>query len=197
MMFHNIPAPITDRMATLEAIDARDRLDGTPKSARLRQIPAETGRFLALLAASAPPGPVLEVGASGGYSGLWLALACRQRGDRLTTFDIQPEKVQRAQETFTAAGVFDHAQAVLGDARQHLPGYSEIAFCFLDTEKDIYTGCYEIVIPRLVPGGFLVADNAISHQQELEEFLDQAKADQRVDSLVVPVGKGLLVCRKN
>jgi caffeoyl-CoA O-methyltransferase len=184
-------------MAFLEALDARDRLDGTPKIARLRQIPPETGRFLALLAAAAPPGPVLEVGASGGYSGLWLALACRQRGDRLTTFDIQPEKVQRAQETFAAAGVLEHAQAVLGDARQHLPAYSEVAFCFLDTEKELYAGCYEIVVPKLAPGGFLVADNVISHQQELEEFLDQVRVDRRVDSLVVPVGKGLLVCRRN
>jgi predicted O-methyltransferase YrrM len=183
-------------MAFLEAIDARDRLDGTPKEARLRQIPAETGRFLAFLAASAPSGPVLEVGSSGGYSGLWLALACRQRGDRLTTFDVLPEKVQRAQETFAAAGVLDDTRVILGDARQHLPRYSEIAFCFLDAEKDVYAGCYEIVIPRLAPGGFLVADNAISHQQELEEFLGEVRADRRVDSLVVTVGKGLLVCRK-
>ena len=99
-MFHDIPAPVVERMAFLEAIDAQDRLDGTPKVARLRQIPPETGRFLALLAASAPPGAVIEIGTSGGYSGLWLALACRQRGDCLTTFDSDAEKSRRGAGEF-------------------------------------------------------------------------------------------------
>ena len=67
-----------ERMQYLEAIDARDRLDGTPQTRRLRQIVPETGRFLTLLAASAHAGQVLEVGTSGGYSGLWLCLACRK-----------------------------------------------------------------------------------------------------------------------
>ena len=195
-MFHDIPAPVVERMAFLEAIDAQDRLDGTPKVARLRQIPPETGRFLALLAASAPPGPVVEIGTSGGYSGLWLSLACCQRGDRLTTFDSDTEKSHRAQETFAAAGVLEHVQVVLGDARRHLPGFDGIAFCFLDVEKDIYGECYELVVARLAPGGFFVADNVISHQEELSDFLQQVRADTRVDTLVVPIGKGLLVCRK-
>lgn len=69
-MFHDIPPVILDQMRRLESIDTRDRLDGTPHPQRLRQIPPETGRFLALLAASAPPGQVLEVGASAGYSAL-------------------------------------------------------------------------------------------------------------------------------
>lgn len=195
-MFHDIPAAVVERMAFLEAIDAQDRLDGTPKVARLRQIPPETGRFLSLLAVSSPPGRVVEIGTSGGYSGLWLSLACRQRGDRLTTFDSDGEKSRRAQETFAAAGVREYVQVVLGDARQHLPGLDGIAFCFLDVEKDIYGECYELVVPRLVPGGFFVADNAISHQEELGDFVQQVRSDTRVDALVVPIGKGLLVCRK-
>ena len=195
-MLHDLPAAVVERMAFLEAIDAQDRLDGTPKVARLRQIPPETGRFLSLLAVSAPPGRVVEIGTSGGYSGLWLSLACRQRGDRLTTFDYDVEKSRRAQETFTAAGMLEHVQVVLGDARQHLPGIDGIAFCFLDVEKDIYGECYELVVPRLAPGGFFVADNAISHQEELGDFVQQVRSDTRVDALIVPIGKGLLVCRK-
>ena len=49
-----------------------------------------TGKFLALLCAAAPKGRVLEVGTSGGYSSLWLALACRERGDQLTTIVFWP-----------------------------------------------------------------------------------------------------------
>ncbi len=54
----------------------------------------------------------------------------------------------------------------------------------------------DLIVPRLVRGGLLVADNALSHQEELKSVLDRALADERVDALVVPIGKGLLVCRK-
>ena len=53
-MFHNIPEEILARMRQLEEIDAQDRADGTGRMQRLRQIPPETGKFLALLAAGAP-----------------------------------------------------------------------------------------------------------------------------------------------
>lgn len=195
-MFHSIPQPILERMAYLEAIDARDRLDGTPKSQRLRQIPAETGRFLALLAASAPPGRVLEIGASGGYSGLWLSLACRQRGDKLTTFEVDAQKVKRAGETFRLAGVDDLVQLVHADARQYLSDIQSVAFCFVDCEKELYAEVYELVVPNLAPGGFFLADNALSHPDELQQFIQRALSDPRLDALVVPVGKGVLISRK-
>ncbi len=61
-MFHNIPTAIIERMRYLEAIDAKDRQDGTERLQRLRQIPAETGKFIAMLAASAPKGDYIEIG---------------------------------------------------------------------------------------------------------------------------------------
>jgi caffeoyl-CoA O-methyltransferase len=195
-MFHRISPDMRARMATLEAVDARDRVDSTPKEKRLRQIPPETGRFLALLAAGAPPGGCLEVGTSGGYSGLWLALACRERQSRLVTFELDPRKVHLAHETFSAAGVEPWVEVVEGDALALLPAYSQVSFCFLDTEKELYMPCYELVIPRLVAGGWLAADNVISHAANLNDFLTRAMTDQRVDATVVPVGKGVLLCRK-
>jgi caffeoyl-CoA O-methyltransferase len=195
-MFHNIPPPILKRMRELEAQDAIDREDGTPRGQRLRQIPPVTGKFLALLCASAPKGGVLEVGTSGGYSSLWLSLACRERGDRLATFEILEEKIARANETFEAAEVSEQIQLIHGDAREVIAGYKDVAFCFLDAEKDVYMDVYEKVVPNLVPGGILAADNAINHAGSLADFLARAENDLRVDALVVPIGKGILVCRK-
>ena len=51
-MFHDIPQPMLDRMKELEQIDARDRVDGTIERKRLLQVPPETGKFIALLAAA-------------------------------------------------------------------------------------------------------------------------------------------------
>ena len=195
-MFHSIRQSILDRMKYLEQIDAKDREDGTPRPQRLRQIPPETGKFLALLAANAPEGMYLEIGTSAGYSALWITLACEILGRTLHTFEVLPEKAQLARETFQAAQVEKIINLVEGDVRDHLSQFDDIAFCFLDAEKEVYGECYEAVIPRLVKGGLLIADNAINHRETLKPMLDRALTDERVDTLIVPIGKGELVCRK-
>jgi caffeoyl-CoA O-methyltransferase len=195
-MFHSIPEPIKQRMRYLEGIDAQDRIDGTPRMRRMRQVPPETGKFIAILAASAPPGNYLEIGSSAGYSTLWLALACRQLGRKITTYEILEEKARLAAETFQLAGVGDSVELVQGDALTYLPRVKNISFCFLDAEKEIYGACYEAVIPKMVSGGILVADNAINFQEMLQPMISRSLADERVDALVVPIGTGALVCRK-
>jgi predicted O-methyltransferase YrrM len=183
-------------MLYLEQIDSRDREDDTSQTERLRQIPRETGKFIALLAACAPAGRWVEIGTSAGYSTLWLALACKNTSKKIVTFEILKPKAKLASETFRLAGVEHVVQLVFGDALQHLPLYDDIGFCFLDAEKEIYYDCYQMVVPKLVTGGLLVADNVISHREALQSMLDKALSDERVDSLVVPIGKGLLVSRK-
>ena len=190
-MFHDIPELIHQKMEELEERDAVDRTDGTARLDRLRQIPPETGRFLALLAASAPDGAWIEIGTSAGYSALWLALACRERGHTLTTFEILASKSAMAAETIAAAGVSDVVTLVEGDFLAIADGLGDIGFCFLDAEKEVYGPCYETVVPRLVPGALLVADNAISHGATLQPVLDVALSDPRVAALVVPIGKGV------
>ena len=195
-MFHDIPESVRDRMGILERADTVDRADGTPRMERLRQIPPETGRLISILAASAPAGAMLEVGTSAGYSALWLALACQATNRTLTTFEILPEKANLARETFRAARVEHLIDLVEGDALERLAILTDVAFCFLDAEKEVYADCYEAVVPNLVRGGLLVADNAINHRETLQPMIDRALDDPRVDSLVVPIGKGELVCRK-
>lgn len=195
-MFKSIRPSILARMQYLEQIDVNDREDGTPRLQRLRQIPPETGKFLALLAANVPRGEYLEIGTSAGYSTLWIALACEMLGRTVTTIEVLPEKAKLAQETFQVAQMGKTVKLVVGDARHFLSQYQNIAFCFLDAEKEAYGECYEAIVPNLVPGGLLVADNAINHRETLKPLLDRALTDERVDALIVPIGKGELVCRK-
>ena len=183
-------------MRHLEEIDTRDRQDGTPHPKRLRQIPPETGRFLAIMASSSPPGKLIEIGTSAGYSTLWLALACRKLGRTITTFEVLDDKASLARETFRIAGVDDVVEFVHGDGREYLSKYSDVAFCFLDAEKTLYGEFYELIMPRLVKSGILIADNIISHAEQLAEFRNNVLGDKRVDAVVVPIGKGELVCRK-
>ena len=195
-MFHDIPEPILARMRELETIDNRDREDGTPRLDRLRQIPPQTGRFLALMAASAPSGQLLEIGTSAGYSTMWLALGARETDHSLTTFEVLPKKAALARETFRQTALTDFVTLVVGDARLYLPDLQDVALCFLDAEKEVYSDSYDLVVPNMVRGGLLLADNAINHRETLQPFLDRALADQRVDAMIVPVGKGILLARK-
>lgn len=195
-MFDNINPQMKARMEWLERIDSADRLDGTPRTNRLRQIPRDTGRFLAILAANAPEGDIIEIGTSGGYSTLWLILACLERNRLVTTFETSSNKVEIARETFRLVGIADRVLLEHGDGRELLLDRDQIAFCFVDSEKEHYQELYELIVPRLVSGGLLVADNVISHRETLAFFVDRAKLDQRVDSVVVPIGNGELLCRK-
>jgi caffeoyl-CoA O-methyltransferase len=193
-MFHNIPETIKERMAFLENLDGKHRRENAPSHIRLKQVPRETGKFLALFASLAPKGTWLEIGTSAGYSGLWLSLACRNLGNKLITFEVLENKFKLAEETFRVAGVTHLVQQVFGDARDYLDRYRNIGFCFLDAEKEIYLECYDKIIPNMMKGGILIADNVISHKDILDTMVKNATQDARVDAMVVPVGRGELVC---
>ncbi|OEU51129.1 MAG: methyltransferase, partial [Desulfobulbaceae bacterium S5133MH15] len=147
-MFNDIPQNIIDRMEELEQIDSQDRSNGTTRLKRLRQIPRETGKFIALLATTAPPGRLLEIGTSAGYSTLWLALACRAVGQKITSFEILDDKAKLARKTFELTEVDDVVDFIHSDALKHLPNCKGVSFCFLDAEKEIYAECYEAVVPN-------------------------------------------------
>lgn len=183
-------------MQFLERIDERDQKDGTPLLKRMRQIPRETGKFISLMASMAPVGNYLEVGTSAGYSTMWLSLACMEKNTPLTTIEILEEKQKLASETFEEAGISDFVKLKKGDARKILHSFDNVAFCFLDAEKDVYAECYEILIPRMKKGGVLIADNAISHSDILTPMIERAFDDDRVDPVIIPIGKGVLFCRK-
>jgi predicted O-methyltransferase YrrM len=183
-------------MKYLERLDARHRREKIDQFDRLRQVPPATGKFLAMLAAGAPHGSFLEIGTSGGYSGLWLSLACRAAGKKLTTFEMDKRKISLARETFREAGIDDVVNVVEGDARKKVGKFEKVAFCFLDAEKGHYQECFDMVVPNLVRGGLLVADNVLSHQEALAGMVRRTLRDGRVDSMIVPIGSGLLLCRK-
>ena len=195
-MFNDLSADVLEVMHELEARDERDRDDGTPHLERLRQITPDTGHFIALWAASAPAGAMIEIGTSAGYSALWLAQACRLSGRSLTTFEILPAKAQLARATFDRTSLTDVIRLVEGDFLDHADDFKDVGFCFLDAEKDVYEACYDIVVPKMVPGAILIADNATSHREDLQSFIDRVLEDDRVDAMVATVGKGELVCRR-
>jgi predicted O-methyltransferase YrrM len=195
-MFNDIPAAIKERMAFLEAIDTLDRSDGTARLHRLRQIPPETGKFIALLAANCPEGEFIEIGTSAGYSSLWISLALRKNGGKLKTFEILPEKIVMARETFRLCSLEGRIELIEGDFLENFNEVRNVSFCFIDCEKELYDKCFAVVSDLMIPGGLIVADNAINHFESMQPMIRRAESDARFDSLLVPIGKGEFICRR-
>lgn len=184
-------------MASLEARDAADRIDGTPQARRLRAISPQVGQFLLTLVVGTGARTIVEIGTSGGYSTLWLASGARHTGGRVITFEVDLAKVELARSTFAAAGVADGVEQRVEDGATGLVSFQGAAdLVFLDSEKDGYLAMLEPAILALRPGGLLVADNLLSHEADLAPFRDTALADPRLAGLVVPIGRGELVAAR-
>jgi len=188
-VFHDIPASMRQVMRELEEENDRNQ-------SALRSVSADVGRFLALMAMAAPEGAFLELGSSAGYSTLWLSLAARARGVRLTTVDLDERKVAFARDNISRAGAGDWVQAVHGDALEHMTRFESIAFCFSDLQPpELNARVYEQAVPRLVRGGWLIIDNVTSPRLQTD-LLNRAENDPRVDSVLLPFAKGDLICRR-
>jgi len=188
-VFHDISANMRQVMRELEEQTARDQV-------ALRSVTEDVGRFLALLAMSAPQGAFIELGSSCGYSSLWLSLAARERGVRLATVELNEKKVALVRENMSRAGAAGSIEAVHGDALDYVTRFEEIAFCFSDLQPpELNAKAYEKAVPRLVPGGLLVIDNVTSPRLQTD-LLNRAENDPRVDSVLLPFPKGDLICRK-
>ena len=194
-MFRDIPQAVQVTQGHLKALEAWRNAQGDP-ARRMRQVSPEAGKLLAILLCGCPPGDALEIGAGGGYATLWLALACRATGRKLTTCDNDPAKAEIARQSLSAASVLDVVTFIEGDALANLEAQQNLAFCFIDAERDMARRAYELALPKLPKGGLICVDNAISHAGEFQDFLDDAVRDERADGVIVPIGSGLLVCRK-
>ena len=188
-VFHDISANMRQVMRDLEEQTGRDQ-------PALRSVSVDVGRCLALLAMSAPEGAFLELGSSAGYSTLWLSLATRARGVILTTVELDENKFAMARQNISRAGAADSVQTVHGDALDYVTRVEDIAFCFSDLQPpELNAKVYEKVVPRLVPGGWLVIDNVTSPRLQTE-ILNHAEKDPRIDSVLLPFSKGDLICRR-
>jgi caffeoyl-CoA O-methyltransferase len=162
----------------------------------LRSVDTDVARVLCLLALSAPQGAFLELGSSGGYSSIWLSLAAKLKGVKLTTVDLDENKVALARANITKAGASDQVQVLHGDAFDFAGQSEPLAFAFSDIEPpELNAKIYELIVPRLITGGWLVVDNVTSPRHQ-SDFIKRAYSDPRVDAVLLPFPKGDLICRK-
>jgi caffeoyl-CoA O-methyltransferase len=132
----------------------------------------EDGRFLRVLVASTGAKRVLEIGAASGYSAIWMGLGLRQTGGHLTTIEYDPVRAREAADNIRRAGLQDIVTVVAGDAFKEIPKLQgTFDLVFLDAWKPDYKKFFDLVFPRVSPGGLFLAHNVINKKQEMGDFL--------------------------
>jgi predicted O-methyltransferase YrrM len=144
------------------------------------------------------PKHVVEVGTANGYSAIILGSAVKDFGGSVITMERNGNCAENAQKNILAAGLQDVVTVLPGSAYKildRLPGPFDMVF--LDATKQEYLGYFERVKSKLSPAGLLIADNIISHEQELGDFMRIVCGDIHFSSTVLQVGSGLLVATMN
>jgi predicted O-methyltransferase YrrM len=176
----------------LARADAEERERGLPPEQRMRAVTPTTGQFLFSLVAPQTACEVLEIGGSHGYSSIWLGAGVRYLGGRVVSIERNPETAAKWRENVREAGLEDWVELVEGDANELLPAIEDVFdVVFLDGEKDGYERYFELVRSKLEPGGLIVADNVLSHREELEAYVRARQSDPTLVSTTVPLDRGL------
>jgi predicted O-methyltransferase YrrM len=183
----SLPPPLVGLLRDIRAADT-DRL----------AVSEEDGRFLRVMVAANGAKQALEIGGAFGYSAIWIGLGLRETGGHLTTIEYDPARAKTAAANILRAGLADVVTVVPGDAFNEIPKIAGgFDFVFLDAWKRDYKRFFELVMPRLAPGGLFLAHNVVNKQDEMRDFLTAIQNDPRLfTSIVTPSNEGMSVSYK-
>jgi predicted O-methyltransferase YrrM len=164
------------------------------REGHMMNVPPETGRFLRMLVIVTRATRIAEIGTSNGYSAIWLALGAKITNGQVATLENDPKKVIMARKNFVQAGVSRLIELWQGEATIMLKRHGQLFdLAFIDGAKEEYLQYYKTLIPKIRVGGLIVADNAVSHADQMRDFLEAVADDPRVESLLIGIGSGLLL----
>lgn len=130
------------------------------KNQRYLNVSRDDGRLLRIFAELVNAKKAVELGTSTGYSAIWIALALRKTGGKLTTFEIDPGRASIAAANFKRAGLDGLIDIVVGDAHKEVGKVAgPIDFVFSDADKEGYLAYFRALAPKLRTGGLFVSDN--------------------------------------
>lgn len=162
-----------------------------PQAERHRNLEPPSAEFVCALAAGMGAKRLLEIGGSSGISTIALATAARETGGQLISIEIEPLRQAQARDTIRRLALGSFCDFCLQDAAAVLPRQRDLDFALIDCEKEDYIRFFDMLHMR--PGGFVVADNIISHG--LTDYVAHVRSRKGVQSMTLPIGKGLELTR--
>jgi predicted O-methyltransferase YrrM len=184
-LFPSATVPQNDRERAV--LDVLEDIDRTQRRGSM-SVPANDGRLLRILTEASDAQHVVELGTSIGYSGIWFCLGLESTDGKLTTFEIDETRAARARENFKRAGVEDRVTLILGNAHETVGQVDgPVDIVFLDADKDGYLDYLEKLLPKLRPGGLVIAHN-MSHRQADPRYVKAVTSNPELESLFVSAG---------
>ena len=180
-------------IARLWARKLEQDASGLPQPSRHRNLEPPSAEFLCALAAGVGAKRMVEIGGSSGISTIALAAAARKTNGRLLSIEIEASRQAEARDTLARLGLGSFVDFVLADAAQVLPRQHAFDLALIDCEKEDYIRFFEML--AMSEGGIVVADNVISHS--LSDYVAQVRSRPGIESITLPIGKGLEVTRVN
>ena len=168
------------------------------------------GRMLKMFVRMIKPSCILEIGTYSGYSALCMAEGLPE-GGMIHTFEINDEQEEFTRPWFEGSPYADRIKLYIGDALQLVPQLGlTFDLAFVDGDKRRYVDYYEMILPRLADGGYIIADNTLWDGHVLEEhphasdlqtlgikaFNDLVARDERVEKVILSLRDGLTIIRK-
>jgi caffeoyl-CoA O-methyltransferase len=174
------------------------------------QIGDDEGQLLTMLARMLGARRAIEVGTFTGYSSLCIARGLADGGSLLCC-DVNEEWTAIGRATWKRAGVSERIELRIAPALETLralPSDADVDLVFIDADKPNYPAYWDELVPRVRPGGVLLADNVLwsgeisnksvtnANVDALRDFNDKVAADERVEAIVLTAFDGLTIARK-
>lgn len=168
------------------------------------------GRLLMSFSKMIVPSRILEIGTFTGYSAICLAQGLKP-GGTMDALEINDELEYLITEGFSKAGLKEIISLHIGDATTKLREFTNNTFdlVYIDANKREYCSYYELVVPLVKSGGFILADNVLwdgkvlldplpcdAQSQEIARFNKIVKEDRRTENFILPLRDGLNIIRK-
>ncbi|MGQ0823437.1 MAG: O-methyltransferase [Actinomycetota bacterium] len=176
----------------------------------IMQIAPEQGAFLTILTRLVGARFAVEVGTFTGYSSLCIARGLAP-GGRMLCCDVSEEWTAVARRAWERAGVADRIELKLAPGVETLTALSKEAnvdLAFIDADKPSYARYYEELLERLAPRGVIAVDNVLwggtvidpkaddENITAIRAFNDMVAADDRVETVMLPISDGLTLITK-
>ncbi|MBP5498945.1 MAG: O-methyltransferase [Muribaculaceae bacterium] len=168
------------------------------------------GRILKMLTRMINPRHVLELGTYSGYSSLCIAEGLTDADAHIHTIEKDDELEDFIRGHFSRSEYGDRITLHIGDVEDVLPTIDgAFDLVFIDANKRHYPHYYEMVMPRVVSGGYIIADNTLWDGKVAEdgvktdaqtagilEFNEIVSRESSVEKVILPIRDGLTLIRK-
>jgi len=152
-------------------------------------VSAEDGNFLRLMVGATNAKSVLEIGSASGYSAIWIGMGLRQTGGKLVTIEYDPIRAKEAAANVQRAGLSDIVRVIPGDAFTEFPKVTgNFDMVFLDAWKPDYKKFFDMVFPRVTPGGLFMAHNVVNKRNDMLDFLKAIEVHPMAFTTTVTAG---------